>query len=187
MELNLNYLFIVIVIFTCAQRIYELFLSKNNIKKAVLEGAFVVKEKNYLFMVLLHSSWLISILIMSIKEHLRVNKVSFFIFLFIFLLGQILRIVAIKTLGERWSTKIVIFPEKLAVKKGIFNFIRHPNYLGVILEIFALPAMGGFYLLAFIFSLLNLIILFFRIRLEEIFLKKYNNYESIYSIENSDV
>jgi methyltransferase len=57
------------------------------------------------------------------------------------------------------------------VRKGPFRYVRHPNYLVVIGEIAVLPLAFGAWEIAAIFSLLNLILLLHRIRLEEDALK----------------
>ncbi len=178
-------LFRIVIIFTCLQRIFELFIAKRNEKSILALGGRIIKEKNYIFMVLLHTSWLLGLLYFSFSDRLgALNPILFFGAFIFFLLGQILRITAIWTLGERWSTRIVILPEAPVVKKGIFNFIRHPNYLGVVFELVALPLMGGLFVYAFVFSVLNGIILFFRIREEEAMLCQYNDYQDKFLSES---
>jgi methyltransferase len=81
--------------------------------------------------------------------------------------GQALRLIAIRTLGERWTVKVITLPGEPAVAHGIFRYLRHPNYLGVIIEIAALPMLHGAYLTALTFSVLNLLLLRARIRAEE--------------------
>jgi methyltransferase len=169
--------FKVIVVFTVIQRISELFLAKSNEKFIIAKGGKVLPEKNYLFMVLLHTSWLIIILYYSFFASLTFTSTPFAIFLVLFLVGQSFRIIAIKTLGRRWSTRVMILPEAPAINSGLFNYLRHPNYVGVI-EIAALPLMAGLWQLAVIFSLINGVILFFRIRFEEDMLIKYCDYEN---------
>lgn len=170
-------IFKVSVVFTIIQRLAELFWAKRNERIVCSKGGKVLPEKNYLFMVLLHTSWLVSIAYYTFANPLHFQEISFAVFFLLFIIGQTLRITAIATLGERWSTRVMVLPEAPVVHKGIFKFIKHPNYLGVILEIVALPAMGSLYAIGIIFSILNFIILFFRIRFEENMLKTYNDYE----------
>lgn len=170
--------FKIIVVFTVIQRISELFLAKSNEKFIIAAGGKVLPEKNYLFMVLLHTSWLIIILYYSFFDSLKFTPTPFTLFLILFLLGQTFRIVAIKTLGRRWSTRVMILPEAPAINSGLFNYLRHPNYVGVVIEIAALPLMAGLWQIAFIFSLFNGVILFYRIRFEEEMLIKYCDYEN---------
>jgi methyltransferase len=53
------------------------------------------------------------------------------------------------------------------VRKGIYRHLRHPNYLGVVLEILAVPLLHSAYSTAIVFSLLNLLLLRVRIRTED--------------------
>lgn len=172
--------FLGIVVFTILQRLYELRISKRNEEQILAMNGFIAKELNYVFMVALHSTWLGTILYFAIKQNMVIRPSFFIVGLIFFLIGQSLRIVAIKTLGARWTTKIAILPERPAVKQGIFKYIRHPNYLGVCLEIFALPLMGGLFVIAILFSVLNFVILFFRIRKEESLLREHNSYSQLF-------
>ena len=73
----------------------------------------------------------------------------------------------IGTLGERWTTRIVVLPGAPLVTGGPFRFLRHPNYLAVATEIAVLPLVHTAWLTALVFSLLNAWLLFVRIRAEE--------------------
>lgn len=170
-----------VIVFTIIQRVSELFLSNKNQKKIIENGGFVAREPNYILMVLLHSTWLIYLTYMGFVVKINPSVIELSFFLFIFLLGQILRLTAIFTLGPRWTTRVVIANSPTVVKNGIFKYINHPNYLGVVLEIFALPAMGGLYLGAILFSILNAIILYFRLKLEVKLLSLHNNYNESFN------
>jgi methyltransferase len=172
----------IIVLFTLIQRVSELVLSKKNEKFIIQEGGFIVPEKNYFFMVILHTSWILSIVYYVFIESTSAASIQFYFFLAIFAAGQIFRISAIMTLGKRWSTRIAILPKAPVIKRGLFNFIKHPNYLGVVLEIAALPLMANLISLAIIFSILNFIILYFRIKKEEQCLTHYNNYSQVFKV-----
>ena len=59
-------------------------------------------------------------------------------------------------------------PDAPLVRKGPYRFMRHPNYLVVVLEIALLPLALGSWPLALGFSIVNAILLAWRIRAEEI-------------------
>ncbi|PIK14861.1 isoprenylcysteine carboxylmethyltransferase family protein [Halobacteriovorax sp. JY17] len=182
MEINYLLIFRIIIVFTILQRIAELFLSRSNEKFILSKGGMIIKERNYIFMVLLHTIWLICLAYFSFYKNIQFSSYIFWPSLIVFLMGQALRITAIGTLGKRWSTRVVILPEAPAVRSGIFKWFRHPNYLGVTLELLSLPLMASLFEVSTIFSFLNFVILFFRIRLEERNLKKYNKYSTIFNI-----
>ncbi len=183
MDINLENIFQFVVGFTVLQRIAELFWAKRNEKLLKAKGAKVIPEVNYFFMVVLHASWLFYLSYVAFYKGYVIQVPQFIIGITLFFLGQVFRLSAIFTLGSRWSTRIMILPQVDAIKKGIFRITRHPNYLGVILEIFALPYAVGLLPAALLFSLLNFLILFFRIRLEEKYLIENNNYRDVYGIQ----
>jgi methyltransferase len=67
-----------------------------------------------------------------------------------------------------WNVR-VLDPARI-VMTGPYRFIRHPNYLAVILEVAALPLVAGAYEVALLASLVNAWVLKRRIPLEERFL-----------------
>jgi methyltransferase len=84
----------------------------------------------------------------------------------VFLAGLLLRRWAIRTLGPRWTVKVMTLPEPL-VNAGPYRWLRHPNYLGVALEIAALPLVHGAFLTALGGSVANGLVLWRRIRVED--------------------
>ena len=82
-------------------------------------------------------------------------------------LTMALRYWAISTLGRRWNTRVVIVPGRELVSGGPYRWMRHPNYLAVVVEIAALPLVHGAWGTAIAFSLLNLLVLRVRLSVEE--------------------
>ena len=87
-----------------------------------------------------------------------------------------LRYWSIATLGAYWTTRIVAVPGSRVIRAGPFRWIRHPNYLVIVLEFLLLPLLlrAPFTLVAF--SLANLVVLRQRIRLEERILMDHTDY-----------
>ncbi len=81
--------------------------------------------------------------------------------------AQALRWWAIATLGERWSTRILVVPGEPPVIRGPYRWLRHPNYLAVILEMALVPLAWGAWRIAVVFSLGNALLLALRIPAEE--------------------
>jgi methyltransferase len=84
-----------------------------------------------------------------------------------YLLVQGLRLWTLLSLGRYWTTRIIVVPGAPLVRKGPYRFIRHPNYLVVVLEIALLPIALGSWPLALGFSIVNAVVLVWRIRTEE--------------------
>jgi methyltransferase len=72
----------------------------------------------------------------------------------------------LRTLGRRWTTRIIVVPGERLVASGPYRFVNHPNYLVVIGEIAVLPLVFGLWQAALIFSALNAAALAVRVRAE---------------------
>lgn len=93
------------------------------------------------------------------------------VWLALWLAAQALRYWAVRTLGERWTVKIWILPGEPLVTRGPYHWLRHPNYVAVVLELIAAPMMFGAWRTAIVITLLNALALRVRIREEEAALK----------------
>lgn len=176
MKLDYSLIFLGIVIFLTVQRALELLLAKYNERYLISQGGKIIKEVNYVFMVILHMSWLSYHLYIAIFTDLTIDTFLFWGGAILLVAGQLLRISAIRTLGKRWSTRIVVLPDEPVIKAGLFNYFRHPNYIGVAIEIAALPLMVSHIYAMIIFSVLNSIVLYYRIKHEEHALENHCDY-----------
>jgi len=61
----------------------------------------------------------------------------------VFIVGKIIKVWAIATLGERWTYKVLVLPDVPLVANGPYRFVRHPNYVGVIGELIGMALMTG--------------------------------------------
>lgn len=167
-------IFYFILVFVIIQRFVELRIAKRNEKIMLEKGAYEVGASHYPFMILLHVGFFISLLmeVLFFKSIL----IPHFTLLVVFLLLQLLRVWCLVSLGAFWNTKIMILPGANVVKKGPYAYIRHPNYVVVCLEIAVLPLMFGAYVTAVTFTILNGIMLFVRIPIEEKALKEVTDY-----------
>ncbi len=127
----------------------------------------------------LHGAWLVSCAIEAIWRDVSPPLGSLVVGMLGLMLGQGLRIAAMRALGPRWTTRIVVLRGLPPITVGIYRWIRHPYYLGLILEIASLPLIFGGALTALVFSLLNLILLLaVRIPAEEAALIRVNDYSA---------
>lgn len=85
----------------------------------------------------------------------------------ILVLASALRVWTLATLGRAWNVRIVRPEPESVVTTGPYAFVRHPNYLCVILEILALPLLHGAWASAIALSVANGAVLWVRIRNEE--------------------
>jgi methyltransferase len=80
--------------------------------------------------------------------------------------AMILRLWVIATLGERWVTRVMVVPGSVPLTGGPFRWLRHPNYVAVVIEIMALPLVHSAWLTAIVCSALNAAVLTVRVRVE---------------------
>ncbi len=116
-------------------------------------------------MVGLHALWLASTLIEGL---LRGPEILAWwpVPLASFLLVQPLRYWAIVSLGMNWNTRVLVVPGGKVVRSGPYRYFPHPNYVVVAVEILTFPLIFGAWITAILFSILNAILLFVRIRTE---------------------
>ena len=142
------------------QRAGELVISRNNTRQLMARGAVEVASGHYPAVVAVHAAWLLSLWVFGHDQ--PVNPVA----LAAYLALQGLRIWVLRTLGSRWTTRIIILPEQPLVSAGPYRFLSHPNYVVVTGEIAVLPLVFDLPLLAALFTVLNAAVLTIRIRAE---------------------
>ncbi|MEI9925829.1 MAG: isoprenylcysteine carboxylmethyltransferase family protein [Bradyrhizobium sp.] len=142
------------------QRAGELFLSHYHTRRLKARGAIEVAGGHYPLMVAVHTTWLIALWVFGHDQPINIIALLFFLLL------QGLRVWVMRTLGPRWTTRIIVLPETSLVKAGPYRFLSHPNYAVVVGEIAVLPLVLGLPSIAVIFTILNAGVLMIRIRAE---------------------
>ena len=151
---------IVILALVTLQRLGELWLSNRNMRRLLARGATEVGAAHYPLIVAVHALWLAALWWFAPGRPVE----GFWLALFTLL--QLARVWVIATLGDRWTTRIIILPDAPLVRAGPYRFINHPNYAVVVGEIAVLPLVFGLWSLAVLFSALNAAVLLIRIREE---------------------
>lgn len=159
--------FVVLVALVALQRLAELSLARVHVRRMKARGGREVAAAHYPYMVALHAAFLVAaplevvLLERPFVPALALGAVA------LLLAAEVLRVWMLKSLGDRWSTRVVVVPGEPAVATGPYRFLRHPNYLVVALEILALPLVHTAFLTALVFSVLNAILMTVRIPAEE--------------------
>ena len=151
---------IAILTFVTLQRLAELALARSNTARLLAAGGREHAPGHYPLIVAVHASWLAALWLLAPGRPVHLP------FLALFVLLQLGRIWVIRTLGPRWTTRIIVLPGAPLVASGPFRFVSHPNYLVVIGEIAVLPLVFGLWQMALLFSLLNALVLAVRVRAE---------------------
>ena len=142
------------------QRLGELLLAERNTRRLLARGAHEVGRSHYPFLVAVHAGWLVALWLLAPGPPIHILP------LLIYVVLQVARIWVIASLGERWTTRIIVLPAAPLVRRGPYKWVDHPNYLIVIAEIAVLPLVFGLPVVAAFFSVLNAIVLWVRVREE---------------------
>jgi methyltransferase len=156
--------FIVFILLLIALRLAELYISSRNEKWLLSQGAIEYGREHYPFVVALHTCFIISLFVeyfFTAAPH----PVDY-LFLSLVILVLLLKWWLMNSLGKYWNTRIYRVPGSVAVRKGPYKFIRHPNYVDVVCEIAFIPLVFHLYYTAITFSVLNAIMLTVRIKKE---------------------
>ena len=155
--------FFLFISFVILLRVGELIISNSNGKWLLQNGAVEFGSKHYPFIVILHVLFIISLII----EYNTKQTISFSIYLLIFYFSLIVfKAWVILSLGKFWNTKIYHIPDTPVIRKGFYLYFKHPNYMIVIIEIALIPCIFQLYITAILFSILNSVMLYIRIKEE---------------------
>ncbi len=149
------------------ERLVELRVSRRNARALAARGGVEAGRGHFPVMAILHGSFLVAaafeVIFMASPWHPRLAIVC----LFLAAGAQALRWWVVATLGERWTVRVFVVPGEGPVSDGPYRFLRHPNYLAVIVELAAVPLIHGAWRTALFYSLANALLLAWRIRVEE--------------------
>ena len=149
------------------ERLVELVLSKRNAARAFARGGVETGQRHYRFMVVFHTLFLVACVAEVFLLRRGFPGAWGWAALAGAVLAQGLRYWAIATLGDRWNSRIIVVPGLAPVTGGPYRFLRHPNYVAVVLELACVPLIHGAWWTALVFSVGNAALLYVRIRAEE--------------------
>ncbi len=167
--------YLLLVGLTGAQRLRELARSRRNQRRASGPQA---APRTFPLMVALH----VALFLLPPLEVAWTGRRARRPVLWVGLLGAAtaLRWWSIHELGPSWNVRAVVPDDLRPVTSGPYRFVRHPNYLAVALEMWALPMAGGAWRSAMILSSLNALVLWPRIRAEERLLMAVPGYDEAF-------
>lgn len=159
--------YLVLVALVGCERLYELYLSRQHAAAAFARGGIEYGQGHFGFMCTLHAAWLLGCLLEPLYWPRESSMIEMSLWATLFVAAEALRYWCIFSLGEQWNTRVIVVPNASAVTRGPYRWLRHPNYVAVILEGFAFPLLGGALATAALFSVLNVFLLRVRIQTEE--------------------
>lgn len=162
---ELAYLGLIVAI--AVERLAELVVNRRHQRRLVARGAYEAGRGHFPVMIALHTGLLVA----APAEAILLDR-PFLPWLGWPMLGLVVLTTAmrwwvIRLLGDRWTIRVWVLPGAPLVTGGPYRFLRHPNYLGVAVEVFALPLVHTAWWTALAFGLGNLWLLAHRIRVED--------------------
>ncbi|MEO5850872.1 MAG: isoprenylcysteine carboxyl methyltransferase family protein [Nocardioides sp.] len=159
--------FTVVVALVALERLAELVVSRRNAAWSLERGGRETGDGHYPVMVVLHSGLLVGMLVEAWVRGPDVPPGLAWSMLALAVASQGLRWWCITTLGRRWNTRVIVVPGLAPVTGGPYRFLRHPNYVAVVVEGVALPLVHAGWITAVVFTVLNAVLLTVRIRVED--------------------
>lgn len=159
--------YLVLVLATGVERLVELVISARNARAAFARGGIEYGKRHFPWMVALHTGLLAACLAEVWFGDRPFLPWLGWPMLALVVLSQALRYWCISSLGRQWNTRVIVVPGLSLVARGPYRWMRHPNYVAVVVEGFALPLVHTAWVTAIAFTVLNAVLLLaFRIPVE---------------------
>ncbi len=153
---------------TAVERLAELVVSNRNALWSFARGGVESGRGHFPAMVVLHSGLLVACVVEAVLADRPFLPWLGWPMLVLVLASQALRWWCVATLGHRWNTRIIVVPGLPLVSGGPYRWMRHPNYVAVVIEGIALPMVHTCWATALGFTVLNAVLLArFRIPAED--------------------
>lgn len=163
--------FTLLIAAVAVERLVELVISKRHARWAMSAGGVEHGRGHYPAMVAIHTALLIGALVEVWIADRPFLPVLGWSMLALVLASQALRWWCVRTLGRRWNTLVIVVPGLPLVDKGPYRWLRHPNYVAVVVEGVALPLVHTAWVTAVLFTVANAAVLAVRLRVENIALR----------------
>jgi methyltransferase len=152
-------LYTVLVLATGVERIAELVVSTRNARWSFARGGVEFGRRHFAPMVALHTGLLLACLAEVWFGNRPFIPWLGWPMLVLVLASQALRWWCIAVLGPRWNTRVIIVKDLPLVARGPYRWLKHPNYIAVVVEGFALPLVHTAWITALVFTVLNAVLL----------------------------
>jgi methyltransferase len=148
-------------------RLVELGISRRNQRQLEKQGVRKVAEPHFRWMVLLHGGVLIASALEVVALHRPLIPALAVPMVVLFVLANLLRWWVIRTLAGHWNVEVMASCRVGVVTSGPYRWVRHPNYVAVVAELFALPMIHTAWITALVGTIVNLEILRRRLAVED--------------------
>ena len=148
-------------------RLAEMGISRRNQRQLAKQGVRKVAEPHFRWMVILHGGVLVAAAAEVVILHRPLIPALAIPMGVLFLLANLLRWWVIRTLAGHWNVEVMASSHVGVVTSGPYRWVRHPNYVAVVAELFALPMIHTAWITALVGTLADLEILRRRLRVED--------------------
>ena len=159
--------YLVFLAILALERIAELAISARNAAWSFARGGVEFGASHFPYMKALHTGFFVACALEVVLLDRPFLPWLAAPMLGLVVLSELLRYWVVFTLDKRWNVRVIVVPGLPKETSGPFRFLRHPNYLAVVVEGFAVPLVHTAWWTAIGFTLLNAWLLAVRIRCEE--------------------
>lgn len=152
-----------IIVLLVVQRLFELRIAARNAQVSMAHGGREYGARHYPFFIVLHTTWFAAMVVESTMR--KATELPdpipwwWWTCAVVVIAAQGLRYWAITSLGDAWNTRIIVVPGRRPVERGAYRFMKHPNYIAVVAELFCIPLLVGAPITAIAVSVLDAILL----------------------------
>ena len=128
-----------LIVVVAFERLAELIVSQRHVTWAFAHGGIETGKRHYPPMVALHTGLLVACVVeVHVADRPFIPALGWTALAFV-VAANALRWWCIGTLGNQWSTRVIVVPGVALVRRGPYRWLSHPNYVAVAVEGAALP------------------------------------------------
>jgi methyltransferase len=165
MAMTLPYISLLVLV--GIERLAELVISRRNQRNLEKQGVHKIPEPHFRWMVAVHTCVLVGAGVEVLFLHRPLIPALAVSMSVLFVLSNVLRWWVIRILAGHWNVEVMDSTRVGVVSSGPYRWIRHPNYVGVVAEVFSLPMIHTAWITAIAGTLGYLLILRSRIQVED--------------------
>jgi methyltransferase len=159
--------YVLLVVAVGVERLAELVVATRNARWAFAHGGVESGRGHYPVMAAMHTALLVACIAeVAVADRPFLPWLGWPM-LALVVASQALRWWCVATLGHQWNTRVIVVPSLPLVSAGPYRWLRHPNYVAVVVEVAALPLVHTAWVTALVFTLANAAVLAVRIPVEE--------------------
>jgi methyltransferase len=159
--------YISLLVLVGIERLIELRVSRRNQRRMAEQGVRKIVEPHFPWLVAFHTVVLVSAGLEVLLLHRPFIPALAILMTAVFVLSNLLRWWVIRLLADLWNVQIMDSSRIRIVTSGPYRWIRHPNYVGVVMEVFSLPLIHTAWVTALVGTALYMEVLRRRVRMED--------------------